>query len=128
MMLKRGIALLVGLAFSLTVLYFGLASLIASITISTGEPRLPFLVFGALDTILGLANLSLLVLAWRSPSSRVPKAAAIVGSAVVIFAYISSLDYGGVNGLEFIAIVGLLAVPAVANWYAVRFLARTLLA
>jgi len=127
-MWKRGIALLISLLFSATVLYFGVAMLIAAITISTGEPRLPFFVFGALTTILGFANLSVLLIVWRTPSPRVQHAAGLIGASIVIVALIGSLDSGGINGLEFAAIVGLLAIPALINWFALRFLSRPLLA
>src|SRR5262245_19144958 len=118
------IAFGVGSVFSLGVLYMGLASLYAAFGPSPGGPRTSFALFGAATTVLSLWNLSIVLRAWRSAKPRLPRAAAFVGAAIVIVACIASLDSRGIDGLEFAAIVGLLAAPAVINWYVVRILSH----
>lgn len=122
--MKKLIALLIGAAFSLVILYIGVQSLIAAFTAEPKEPRLAFLAFGLANTIFAISNAVVLFLAWRSPTSRLPLAAAWLGAAVVVTGVVGSLDSGGVDGLEVAGILGIMVFPAALNWAAVRALTR----
>jgi|SoiMethySBSTD1v2_1073268.scaffolds.fasta_scaffold148933_5 hypothetical protein len=79
--------------------------------------------WSAIVGLYGIAMTILLVIAWRAPSRKFSRVAAVASGGFVPLWIIGSFDYRMISGLEVIAAT-LVAVAASINWYAVHLVVR----
>jgi hypothetical protein len=80
--------------------------------------------FGLVVGIYAVSVFALLVQAWRCTSAALPRKAAVLGVALVAVWFGGSFDHGILSELE-MAGVGIVALAAAINWWAIRLIART---
>jgi len=80
-------------------------------------------VFGIVVGAYAIAVTMLLLKAWRSPSPRLPRWAAVVVAGFVVLWVGGSFDRGILSGLEIVMLL-LVGLAAALNWFAVRLIVR----